>query len=139
MKIRYSRHYPHIWYQSTKLLKVLLKFTNDMHNGRGIITVECEATCEDVNNNNKKSFCYCDHCFVFFLWVEVTAVTVADVHAADDNVFTTTVATSGSLPEHMLVNQHTMLLLLLLQPVSNNNVPLAALLLSSQIPYRGDV
>lgn len=27
------------------------------------------------------------------------------VHSAEDNVFTTTVATSGSLPEHMLVNQ----------------------------------
>lgn len=39
---------------------------------------------------------------------EVTAVTVADVQGAEDNVFTTTVATSGSLPEHMLVNQHTL-------------------------------
>ncbi|XP_034054603.1 LOW QUALITY PROTEIN: deformed epidermal autoregulatory factor 1 homolog [Gymnodraco acuticeps] len=33
---------------------------------------------------------------------EVTAVTVGDVHCADDNVYTTTVATSGSLPEHVL-------------------------------------
>lgn len=33
-------------------------------------------------------------------------MTVADVQAAEDNVFTTTVATSGSLPEHMLVIQH---------------------------------
>ena len=30
-------------------------------------------------------------------------MTVGDVQAAEDNVFTTTVATSGSLPEHMLV------------------------------------
>lgn len=33
-------------------------------------------------------------------------MTVADVQAAEDNVFTTTVATSGSLPEHMLVIKH---------------------------------
>lgn len=33
------------------------------------------------------------------------AVSVGSVHAADDNVFTTTVATSGSLPEHMLSGQ----------------------------------
>lgn len=67
-------------------------------------------------------------------------MTVADVHAADDNVFTTTVATSGSLPEHMLVNQHALLLQAeVKQPVSNNKVPVAALLLSSQISYRGDV
>lgn len=39
-------------------------------------------------------------------WSEVTAVTVADVQAGEDNVFTTTVATSGSLPEHVLVHQH---------------------------------
>lgn len=43
----------------------------------------------------------------------MTAVTVADVHAAEDNVFTTTVATSGSLPEHMLVGQHTLMVTLL--------------------------
>lgn len=45
--------------------------------------------------------------FIYFniCWSEVTAVTVADVQAAEDNVFTTTVATSGSLPEHMLVGQ----------------------------------
>lgn len=36
---------------------------------------------------------------------DVTAATVGGVHNAEDNVFTTTVATSGSLPEHMLVNQ----------------------------------
>ncbi|KAI3370980.1 hypothetical protein L3Q82_023624 [Scortum barcoo] len=41
--------------------------------------------------------------------LEVTAVTVADVQAGDDNVFTTTVATSGSLPEHMLVGQSTLM------------------------------
>lgn len=34
---------------------------------------------------------------------EVTAVSVGDVQAAEDNVFTTTVTTSGSLPEHVLV------------------------------------
>ncbi|XP_044048782.1 deformed epidermal autoregulatory factor 1 homolog isoform X2 [Siniperca chuatsi] len=39
---------------------------------------------------------------------EVTAVTVADVHSAEDNVFTTTVATSGSLPEHMLSGRTTL-------------------------------
>ncbi|KAM6937602.1 deformed epidermal autoregulatory factor 1 homolog [Xenentodon cancila] len=33
---------------------------------------------------------------------EVAAVTVGDVQAPEDNVFTTTVATSGSLPEHVL-------------------------------------
>lgn len=36
-------------------------------------------------------------------------MTVGDVQAAEDNVFTTTVATSGSLPEHVLVDQHTLL------------------------------
>nr|XP_046250071.1 deformed epidermal autoregulatory factor 1 homolog isoform X2 [Scatophagus argus] len=41
-------------------------------------------------------------------FAEVTAVTVADVQAADDNVFTTTVATSGSLPEHMLSGRTTL-------------------------------
>ncbi|XP_038562526.1 deformed epidermal autoregulatory factor 1 homolog isoform X3 [Micropterus salmoides] len=41
-------------------------------------------------------------------FAEVTAVTVAGVHAADDNVFTTTVATSGSLPEHMLSGRTTL-------------------------------
>ncbi|XP_070763904.1 deformed epidermal autoregulatory factor 1 homolog [Enoplosus armatus] len=41
-------------------------------------------------------------------FAEVTAVTVADVHAAEDNVFTTTVATSGSLPEHMLSGRTTL-------------------------------
>eukprot|EP00064_Thunnus_orientalis_P023872 superscaffoldBa00009498_g24133 len=39
---------------------------------------------------------------------EVTAVTVGDVQAADDNVFTTTVATSGSLPEHVLSGRTTL-------------------------------
>ncbi|KAM7415388.1 hypothetical protein PAMA_019965 [Pampus argenteus] len=39
---------------------------------------------------------------------EVTAVTVGDVQAAEDNVFTTTVATSGSLPEHMLSGRTTL-------------------------------
>ncbi|XP_041795648.1 deformed epidermal autoregulatory factor 1 homolog isoform X2 [Chelmon rostratus] len=41
-------------------------------------------------------------------FAEVTAVTVADVHAAEDNVFTRTVATSGSLPEHMLSGRTTL-------------------------------
>lgn len=34
----------------------------------------------------------------------MTTVTVGDVQAAEDNVYTTTVATSDSLPEHMLVD-----------------------------------
>lgn len=38
----------------------------------------------------------------------MTTVTVRDVQAAEENVFTTTVATSETLPEHMLVdNTHT--------------------------------
>ncbi|KAK2880575.1 hypothetical protein Q8A73_023273 [Channa argus] len=41
-------------------------------------------------------------------FAEVTAVTVGDVQAADDNVFTTTVATSGSLPEHVLSGRTTL-------------------------------
>ncbi|XP_056243016.1 deformed epidermal autoregulatory factor 1 homolog isoform X2 [Seriola aureovittata] len=41
-------------------------------------------------------------------FAEVTAVTVADVQAAEDNVFTTTVATSGSLPEHVLSGRTTL-------------------------------
>uniref|UniRef100_A0A3Q3VKC6 Deformed epidermal autoregulatory factor 1 homolog n=1 Tax=Mola mola TaxID=94237 RepID=A0A3Q3VKC6_MOLML len=41
-------------------------------------------------------------------FAEVAAVTVGDVQAADDNVFTTTVATSGSLPEHMLSGRTTL-------------------------------
>uniref|UniRef100_UPI0037E8E09C deformed epidermal autoregulatory factor 1 homolog n=1 Tax=Semicossyphus pulcher TaxID=241346 RepID=UPI0037E8E09C len=41
-------------------------------------------------------------------FAEVTAVSVGDVHAAEDNVFTTTVATSGSLPEHMLSGRTTL-------------------------------
>ncbi|XP_070827764.1 deformed epidermal autoregulatory factor 1 homolog isoform X3 [Chaetodon trifascialis] len=41
-------------------------------------------------------------------FAEVTAVTVADVQAGEDNVFTTTVATSGSLPEHMLSGRTTL-------------------------------
>uniref|UniRef100_A0A1A8S3R4 DEAF1 transcription factor n=2 Tax=Nothobranchius rachovii TaxID=451742 RepID=A0A1A8S3R4_9TELE len=40
-------------------------------------------------------------------FAEVTAVSMADVHAAED-VFTTTVATSGSLPEHMLGGRTTL-------------------------------
>ncbi|KAM3608986.1 uncharacterized protein V6R79_008054 [Siganus canaliculatus] len=40
-------------------------------------------------------------------FAEVT-VTVGDVQAADDNVFTTKVATSGSLPEHMLSGRTTL-------------------------------
>ncbi|KAM9753879.1 deformed epidermal autoregulatory factor 1 homolog [Menidia menidia] len=40
-------------------------------------------------------------------FAEVTAVTMADVHG-DDNVFTTTVATSGSLPEHVLSGRTTL-------------------------------
>ncbi|XP_047451491.1 deformed epidermal autoregulatory factor 1 homolog isoform X2 [Mugil cephalus] len=41
-------------------------------------------------------------------FAEVTAVTVADVQGAEDNVFTTTVATSGSLPEHVLSGRTTL-------------------------------
>lgn len=41
-----------------------------------------------------------------FFEVDVTAATVGGIHNAEDNIFTTTVATSGSLPEHMLVNHH---------------------------------
>ncbi|XP_030280724.1 deformed epidermal autoregulatory factor 1 homolog isoform X1 [Sparus aurata] len=41
-------------------------------------------------------------------FAEVTAVSVGDVQAAEDNVFTTTVATSGSLPEHMLSGRTTL-------------------------------
>ncbi|XP_020492157.1 deformed epidermal autoregulatory factor 1 homolog [Labrus bergylta] len=41
-------------------------------------------------------------------FAEVTAVTVGGVHSAEDNVFTTTVATSGSLPEHMLSGRTTL-------------------------------
>ncbi|XP_059190501.1 deformed epidermal autoregulatory factor 1 homolog isoform X3 [Centropristis striata] len=41
-------------------------------------------------------------------FAEVTAVTVGDVQSADDNVFTTTVATSGSLPEHVLSGRTTL-------------------------------
>uniref|UniRef100_A0A3P9N1C4 DEAF1 transcription factor n=1 Tax=Poecilia reticulata TaxID=8081 RepID=A0A3P9N1C4_POERE len=41
-------------------------------------------------------------------FAEVAAVTVADVQAAEDNVFTTTVATSASLPEHVLSGRTTL-------------------------------
>ncbi|XP_017295044.1 deformed epidermal autoregulatory factor 1 homolog isoform X1 [Kryptolebias marmoratus] len=41
-------------------------------------------------------------------FAEVTAVTVGEVNAAEDNVFTTTVATSGSLPEHVLSGRTTL-------------------------------
>uniref|UniRef100_A0A3Q1HVE9 SAND domain-containing protein n=1 Tax=Anabas testudineus TaxID=64144 RepID=A0A3Q1HVE9_ANATE len=41
-------------------------------------------------------------------FAEVTSVTVGDVQAAEDNVFTTTVATSGSLPEHVLTGRTTL-------------------------------
>ncbi|KAM8892659.1 deformed epidermal autoregulatory factor 1 homolog isoform 2-T2 [Spinachia spinachia] len=41
-------------------------------------------------------------------YAEVTAVTVAEVQAGEDNVFTTTVATSGSLPEHVLSGRTTL-------------------------------
>ncbi|XP_034392006.1 deformed epidermal autoregulatory factor 1 homolog isoform X2 [Cyclopterus lumpus] len=41
-------------------------------------------------------------------YAEVTAVTVADVHGGEDSVFTTTVATSGSLPEHVLSGRTTL-------------------------------
>ena len=47
----------------------------------------------------------------------MTAVTVGDVQAAEDNVFTTTVATSGSLPEHVLVDQHTLMVRPLLRMI----------------------
>ncbi|XP_067349479.1 deformed epidermal autoregulatory factor 1 homolog isoform X2 [Channa argus] len=46
--------------------------------------------------------------FLSYPQPEVTAVTVGDVQAADDNVFTTTVATSGSLPEHVLSGRTTL-------------------------------
>lgn len=39
-----------------------------------------------------------------FFPADVTTVTVGDVQAAEDNVFATAVATSESLPEHMLVD-----------------------------------
>ncbi|KAM9854946.1 deformed epidermal autoregulatory factor 1 homolog [Aulostomus maculatus] len=39
---------------------------------------------------------------------KAVAVTVGDVQAAEDNVFTTTVATSGSLPEHVLSGRTTL-------------------------------
>ncbi|XP_029991793.1 deformed epidermal autoregulatory factor 1 homolog isoform X2 [Sphaeramia orbicularis] len=39
---------------------------------------------------------------------EAAEVTVGGVQAADDNVFTTTVATSGSLPEHVLSGRTTL-------------------------------
>ncbi|KAF7666899.1 hypothetical protein LDENG_00088460 [Lucifuga dentata] len=41
-------------------------------------------------------------------FADVTAVTVADVQAAEDNVFTTTVATTGNLPEHVLSGRTTL-------------------------------
>uniref|UniRef100_A0A3Q0RHV2 Deformed epidermal autoregulatory factor 1 homolog n=1 Tax=Amphilophus citrinellus TaxID=61819 RepID=A0A3Q0RHV2_AMPCI len=41
-------------------------------------------------------------------FADVTAVTVGTVHATEDNVFTTTVATSGSLPEHVLSGRTTL-------------------------------
>ncbi|XP_063335158.1 deformed epidermal autoregulatory factor 1 homolog isoform X1 [Pelmatolapia mariae] len=41
-------------------------------------------------------------------FADVTAVTVGGVHATEDNVFTTTVATSGSLPEHVLSGRTTL-------------------------------
>uniref|UniRef100_A0A667ZX85 DEAF1 transcription factor n=1 Tax=Myripristis murdjan TaxID=586833 RepID=A0A667ZX85_9TELE len=41
-------------------------------------------------------------------FAEVTTVTVGDVQAAEDNVFTTTVATSGSLPDHVLTGRTTL-------------------------------
>uniref|UniRef100_H3C287 DEAF1 transcription factor n=1 Tax=Tetraodon nigroviridis TaxID=99883 RepID=H3C287_TETNG len=43
-----------------------------------------------------------------FAVADVTTVTVGDVQAAEDNVFTTTVATSDSLPEHMLSGRTTL-------------------------------
>lgn len=56
----------------------------------------------------------------------MTAATVGGVHNAEDNVFTTTVATSGSLPEHMLVNQ-----VQLCQQSNTEELPLQILLKSS--------
>ncbi|XP_037538432.1 deformed epidermal autoregulatory factor 1 homolog [Nematolebias whitei] len=41
-------------------------------------------------------------------FAEVTTVTVGDVNAAEDSVFTTTVAASGSLPEHVLSGRTTL-------------------------------
>ncbi|XP_075883291.1 deformed epidermal autoregulatory factor 1 homolog [Nelusetta ayraudi] len=40
-------------------------------------------------------------------FADVTAATVGGIHNAEDNIFTTTVATSGSLPEHMLSGRTT--------------------------------
>lgn len=40
---------------------------------------------------------------LLLLFTEVTTVTVSDVQSADDNVFSTSVATTASIPEHMLV------------------------------------
>ncbi|KAM9377508.1 deformed epidermal autoregulatory factor 1 homolog isoform 2-T2 [Pholidichthys leucotaenia] len=41
-------------------------------------------------------------------FADVTTVTVGDVRPGEDNVFTTTVATSGSLPEHVLSGRTTL-------------------------------
>ena len=57
--------------------------------------------------NNYMYVMYEIYIYIYFLFVlstDVTTVTVGDVQAAEDNVFTTTVATSESLPEHMLVD-----------------------------------
>ncbi|XP_056138109.1 deformed epidermal autoregulatory factor 1 homolog isoform X2 [Lampris incognitus] len=41
-------------------------------------------------------------------FAEVTTVTVADVQTAEDNVFTTAVATSGSIPDHVFTGRTTL-------------------------------
>ncbi|KAL2093418.1 hypothetical protein ACEWY4_010730 [Coilia grayii] len=41
-------------------------------------------------------------------FAEVTTVTVGDVQATDDNVFTTSVATSATIPEHVLTGRTTL-------------------------------
>ncbi|KAK6309205.1 hypothetical protein J4Q44_G00206680 [Coregonus suidteri] len=41
-------------------------------------------------------------------FAEVTTVTVGDVQAAEDNVFTATMATSASIPEHVLTGRTTL-------------------------------
>lgn len=40
---------------------------------------------------------------LLLLFTEVTTVTVSDVQSADDNVFSASVATAASIPEHVLV------------------------------------
>lgn len=48
-------------------------------------------------------FCFTGVIHLLVLFTEVTTVTVSDVQAADDNVFSTSVAAAASIPEHVLV------------------------------------